>query len=312
MKNAKFLLLPLLFLLPFLLQNDYYLDVAILSEIYVILALGLNIVVGYTGLLALGTAAFYGVGAYCMGVLNLNYGIPFWLALPFAFILTGLFSIPISAPALRLRGDYLAIVTLGFGEITNQVFTNWVSLTRGPMGIPGISPPRVFGWQFGDTLPSVAGILLPTNTLFYFLGLVFVGLALLVSIRLERSRLGRAWKAIREDEAAAEAMGVDTFRLKLLAFVISAGFAGVAGCFFASYSAFVGPTSFTFMESVLILCMVVLGGRGNLTGVTLGAVLLVILPEFLRGFAEYRMLLFGVSLVVVMILRPQGLWGKRA
>ena len=303
--------MPLLLLLPFILQNDYYMDIVIFSGIYILLAIGLNVVVGFTGLLAIGHAAFYGVGAYAMAILSMNYGVPFWLALPFSLLVTAAFSIPISAPALRLRGDYLAIVTLGFGEITNQIFTNWVSLTRGPMGIPGIPMPAFFQWDFGNPLPPLGPFFTPSNILFYYLGLAFVGIGVLASWRLEHSRLGRAWKAIREDESAAEAMGIDTFRLKLLAFVISAAYAGVAGCFFASYTTFVGPSSFTFMESVLVLCMVVLGGRGNIVGVMLGAVLLVFLPEILRGFSEYRMLLFGVALVAVMILRPQGLWGKK-
>jgi branched-chain amino acid transport system permease protein len=277
-------------------MNAYGLNVATDAGIYVCLALGLNIVVGMAGLLVLGYAAFYAVGAYTYAILSTQCHVSFWVALPIGGALAALFGLILGLPVLRLRGDYLAIVTLGFGEITRITLNNWDSFTHGPNGIMGIAPPSLFGFTFTQPLH------------FYYLALGFVASVAYLSHRLERSRIGRAWVAMREDETAAEAMGVPTVRLKLLAFTLSAAWGGFAGVLFASKQLFVSPESFNFMESVMILCMVVLGGMGSVPGVILGAVLLAFLPEVLRGVAQYRLIVFGAAMVVLMQYRPQGLW----
>jgi branched-chain amino acid transport system permease protein len=289
-------LIIVLLTLPFGL-NRYSLDIAIIAGIYIILALGLNIVVGLAGLLALGYIAFYAVGAYAFAILSTKYHLSFWLALPVGGIIASLFGLLLGAPTLRLRGDYLAIVTLGFGEITRIVLNNWDELTGGPNGIMGIGRPEVFGYRF-QTLGA-----------FYYLILAMVVFTAFSVRRLNDSRIGRAWVAIREDEVAAEAMGIDTVRMKLLAFSLSASIAGIAGVFYAAKMSFVSPESFTFLESIIILCMVVLGGIGSIPGVILGAVVLIVLPESLREFQDYRMIVFGASMVLMMAFRPQGLLG---
>lgn len=287
-------ILALLVALPFA-ADRYALDLATQAGIYVMLALGLNIVVGQTGILVLGYVAFYAVGAYGYALLSTKAGIGFFPVIPIAVFLAGVSGLLLGAPILRLRGDYLAIVTLGFGEITRIVLNNWDTLTGGPNGISGI--PRPSGFL---SLKS-----------YYFLVLLAVALTVFVAARLARSRIGRAWIAIREDETAAEAMGVNTTWLKLLAFALGAALAGLAGVFYAAKMGFVSPESFNFLESVIILCMVVLGGMGSIPGVILGAVVLYLLPEGLREFQQYRMLLFGAAMVVIMVFRPQGLIGTR-
>ena len=284
----------LLLVLPLVL-NRYFVDVAVLAGIYIVLALGLNIVVGLTGLLALGFIAFYAVGAYAYALLWLHFKLPFWLGLPIGALVACLFGILLGSPVLRLRGDYLAIVTLGFGEITRIVLNNWDEVTRGPNGILGIQRPILFGFQFRQPMH------------YYYLILGMVVLTIFVVRRLERSRIGRAWVAVREDETAARAMGVNVTAMKLLAFAVGAAFAGLAGVFFAGKMTFISPESFTFMESVMVLCMVVLGGMGSIPGVILGAVLLIILPEALRQFQLYRLLVFGGAMAMMMVFRPQGL-----
>lgn len=275
--------------------NRYYIDVLTQVGIYVTLALGLNIVIGLAGLLDLGYVAFYAVGAYAYGLLSTRVGLSFWEVWPLGALLAALFGVLLGIPVLRLKGDYLAIVTLGFGEMIRITLNNWDSLTRGPNGIIGIPRPKVFGFTFSTPIH------------YYYLSLAMVGLTIFVVGRLNRSRIGRAWTAIRDDEVAAETMGINLMKAKLLAFALGATWAGLAGVFFASKMTFISPESFTFFESVIILCMVVLGGMGSVPGVILGASLLVILPEVMRQFALYRMLIFGGAMVVMMILRPQGL-----
>jgi branched-chain amino acid transport system permease protein len=267
---------------------------------FVLLAIGLNIVVGHAGLLDLGFVAFYGIGAYTLAYLGTTLEWPFWPTLIMGVFLAAVSGVILGAPTLRLRGDYLAIVTLGFGEIVRITAVNTDALggARGITPIP--HPPPIFGIQFRlDPLP------------YYYLILFVIVLAIIFSLRLQRSRVGRAWTAIREDEDAAELMGVPTFRFKLLAFAIGAMVGGLAGTVFASKVIFIAPTNFPFILSATILAAVLLGGAGNLPGVILGAFLIAWLPERFRGFADYRILVFGAALVLMMALRPQGLLPSR-
>lgn len=280
--------------------NNYYVDILSLAALYALLAIGLNITVGYTGLLDLGYAAFYGIGAYTYAILSTGFGVSFWLGLPLGAGIAALFGLILGLITLRLRGDYLAIITLGFVQITYLCLNNWDAVTQGPNGIMQIARPVLGNFVFRTPLH------------FYYLILVFVVLAALAVHRLLHSQIGRAWIAIREDEVAAEAMGINTTHIKTLAFVLGAAIAGVAGVLFAARYTFISPESFTFLESVRILSMVVLGGMGSLPGAILGAFLLTVLPEMLRGLANYRMLIFGIALVVMMVFRPQGLLGKRS
>lgn len=289
--------LAFLIILPVFL-NDYYRDIMTLTCIYIVLALGLNIIVGQAGLLNLGYVAFYAIGAYTYAILSTKFGLSFWPGLIAGAAVAAFFAVLLGSPTLRLRGDYFAIVTLGLGEITRIILNNWDSLTGGPNGIS----------QVGR--PMLAGYVLHTTFDFYYLILLIVIGTVFAMKRLMTSRIGRAWIAIREDETAAEAMGINTFRLKLLAFVIGSAWAGLTGVFFAAKMAFVSPESFTFFESVMILCMVVLGGMGSIPGIILGALLLITLPEVFRDFQDYRMLAFGVALVLMMVFRPQGLLGE--
>jgi len=286
-------------------QPTYIMNVLVSVGIYMVLAMGLNIVVGMAGLLDLGYIAFFAVGAYSMAILSTQYGWTFWMVLPVAAVLAGGIGVVLGAPTLPLRGDYLAIVTLGFGEIIRITLNNLDWLTRGPQGIAGIKPPMV-PWVSNGGLIWLE---LYQPVQLYYLALVFVGGAWLITSRLKNSRIGRALVAIREDEIAAAAMGIDTVRLKLLAFASGAAFAGVIGVLFASQISFVSPESFTLFESVIVLAMVVLGGMGSVVGAMLGAFILVVLPELLRGFSEYRLLIFGAALVLVMLIRPQGILG---
>jgi branched-chain amino acid transport system permease protein len=300
-------------------------DIALL---YVLLALGLNIVVGFAGLLDLGYIAFYAVGAYAYALLaspHFGLHLPFWIILPIGAAAAALFGVLLGAPTLKLRGDYLAIVTLGFGEIVRIFLNNLsqpVNITRGPQGIAGIDPVRLGGVDFSRT-DSVLGVVLSGPMKYYYLLLALMLAIIVVSIRLQNSRIGRAWEAIREDETAARAMGIDTTALKLLAFAMGASFGGVAGGMFAAIQGFISPESFVLVESVMIVSMVVLGGMGNIAGVILGAVLLAFVPEILRWTVEpaqramfgraivepevIRMLIFGLALVLVMLFRPAGL-----
>lgn len=289
--------LPLILIaLPFF-AGDYLLDVAILGGVYIILALGLNVVIGFTGLLNLGFVAFYAIGAYAYALLNVKLGLNFWQSLPLCLGLTTLSGFMLGVPALRLKGDYLAIVTLGFGEITRLILNNWNSFTGGPNGISGI------------TAPSVLGVSMGRLNRYYYITLIAVVLTYAVVSRLRASRIGRAWIAIREDEIGASSMGINTTRYKLYAIAFGSLWAGLAGVLFAAKMQFVSPESFTFMESVLIVCMVILGGLGSIGGVIIGALILVALPEVLREIQSYRMLALGAGLILMMVFRPQGLFG---
>jgi branched-chain amino acid transport system permease protein len=293
-KWLALLLVLFAFVFPFL-AKDYYTDVAILAGIYIILALGVNIVLGYSGLLHLGFAAFYGIGAYSNALLTTALGLGFWSALPLTLILTSTAGLLLAFPALRLRGDYLAIVTLGFGEIIRLVLNNWDNVTKGPNGISNIPPPVISGFEISSL------------KYYYYLVYGFVLVAAFIVKRVHGSRTGRAWLAIREDETAAEAMGIDTRKYKFMALSFGAFWAGLAGALFASKMHFVSPESFTFMESVFIVCMIILGGLGSIPGVILGSLILVLLPELLREFQLYRMLALGAGLVLMMIFRPEGM-----
>lgn len=330
--------------LPFVVgsQGNAWVRILDFALLYVMLALGLNIVVGYAGLLDLGYVAFYAVGAYMYALLasphlaehfefiremfpnGLHNSI--WLVVPLGAAIAATFGVMLGAPTLRLRGDYLAIVTLGFGEIVRIFMNNLnspVNITNGPQGISNIDPISLGGMSLGKT-QTVFGITMPSVYLYYYLFLVLAIVIIVLTIRLQDSRLGRAWMAIREDEIAAKAMGINTRNVKLLAFAMGASFGGVAGAMFAAFQGFVSPESFTLMESIVIVAMVVLGGMGHVPGVILGAILLYAIPEMLRYVAKplqeaifgheivapeaLRMLLFGLAMVVVMLYRPEGLW----
>ena len=289
-----------------LLAGRYQNDVACSVLVYVCLGLGLNIVVGLAGLLDLGYIAFYGVGAYTYALLSVNYGVSFWLCLPVAGLCAAVAGCIVGYPTLRMRGDYLAIVTLGFGEIVRLVLNNWMSLTNGPNGVLGVSRPGFLGFDFGTM--SFEFLYMKKLWMLYYLVLGIAVFTILCVYRLNYSRIGRAWEAIREDETAAELMGVNTFLLKLLAYGMGAVFAGFAGAFFAARMKFVGPESFTFLESAMVLAMVVLGGMGSIPGVILGVLVLVALPEAFREFELYRMLIFGGVMTLMMLVRPKGIW----
>jgi branched-chain amino acid transport system permease protein len=331
-----------LLILPLVLQSfgNAWVRIADMALLFVLLSLGLNIVVGYAGLLDLGYVAFFAIGAYMFGLMSSPHltdtfpafaavfpdGLhsPLWLVIPLAAGLAGFFGVLLGAPTLRLRGDYLAIVTLGFGEII-RVFLNNLdhpfNITNGPKGISQIDSLHFFGLNLGKKL-SFDGFEISSVTLYYYLFLTLVVVSVVICHRLEFSRVGRAWMAIREDEIAAKAMGINTRNLKLLAFGMGATFGGVSGAMFAAFQGFISPESFSLMESVMIVAMVVLGGVGHLPGVILGAVLLSALPEVLRYVAGplqdmtggrldasiLRQLLIALAMISVMLLRPRGLW----
>ena len=292
-------------------------DIATLVLIYVMLGLGLNIVVGLAGLLDLGYVGFYAVGAYSYALLSHYYGLGFWVCLPIAGMMAALFGFLLGFPVLRLRGDYLAIVTLGFGEIIRLLLRNMTDLTGGPNGISNIEKPTLFGLSFERkaaegmrTFHEYFGLEYNSINKVIFLYLVALLLALaalFVINRLLRMPIGRAWEALREDEIACRALGLNPTVIKLSAFTLGAAFAGFAGSFFAARQGLVTPESFTFIESAIILAIVVLGGMGSQLGVILAAVVMILLPELMRDFSEYRMLMFGALMVLMMIWRPQGL-----
>ena len=341
---ATLVIAAVLVVLPFLLGmgGNRWVRMADFALLYIMLALGLNIVVGYAGLLDLGYVAFYAVGAYMYALLasphlmenfewiaqmfpdGLHSSI--WLVVPLGAALAAFFGVLLGTPVLRLRGDYLAIVTLGFGEIIRIFMNNLnapVNITNGPQGISNIDPVRIGGLDFSKTL-EIGGISVPSVTLYYYLFLILTVAVIVVSIRLQDSRIGRAWMAVREDEIAAKAMGINVRNMKLLAFAMGASFGGVSGAMFSAFQGFVSPESFILMESIVIVAMVVLGGMGHVPGVILGAILLYAIPETLREIAKpaqmaifgeevvapeaLRMLLFGLALVVIMLYRPSGLW----
>ncbi|WP_397407222.1 ABC transporter ATP-binding protein [Polaromonas sp.] len=331
-----------LLVLPLILQQggNAWVRIVDMALLYVLLALGLNIVVGYAGLLDLGYVAFFAVGAYLFALLGSPHladafpavkaafpnglHLPIWAIIPMAAALAGLFGVLLGAPTLKLRGDYLAIVTLGFGEIIRVFLNNLdrpINLTNGPKGISQIDSMKFFGFDLGKT-HDFFGIEFTSVSMYYYLFLVLVIVSVVICHRLENSRIGRAWMAIREDEIAAKAMGINTRNLKLLAFGMGATFGGVSGSMFAAFQGFVSPESFSLMESVMIVAMVVLGGIGHLPGVILGALLLAALPEVLRHVAGplqamtggrldsaiLRQLLIALAMITIMLSRPRGLW----
>jgi branched-chain amino acid transport system permease protein len=273
-------------------------NILVLALIFVVLGLGLNITVGLAGLLDLGYIAFFAVGAYTYAILNSHFGLGFWTCLPLGGVAGALFGVLLGFPILRLRGDYLAIVTLGFGSIAKIVIENWEGLTHGAQGIAGIDRPGLFGLEF-----DLAG----TVNYLYYLALALVVITIFITYRLKDSRIGRAWIALREDEIACAAMGIDPALTKLSAYAFGAFWAGLVEVLFAARNTLVHPNSFTFMESALVLSIVVLGGMGSIVGVILAALALVLLPEYLRAFEEYRMLVYGAVMVLMMLFRPQGL-----
>jgi branched-chain amino acid transport system permease protein len=283
---------------PVLIATPYAMNVMTSALIFVMLAVGLNIVVGQCGLLDLGYAAFFAVGAYTSGIIATRLHWPLLATIPAVIVVTVLAGVVVGGPTLRLRSDYLAIVTLGFGEII-RVTANNLSITGGPEGIYGI--PSL----------SVGGVDLSNSVVFYYVVLAIVACAVLGANRLIRSRLGRAWRFIREDEDAAEAMGVHTYRVKLAAYIAGAVWGGLAGVLFGAQLSAISPASFTFLQSALVLMAVVLGGMGSTPGVVLGALFVTMLPEALRGLSDYRYFAFGALLIIVMVLRPQGLWPAR-
>ena len=340
------ILLIILMFLPFFAGyfGNAWVRILAFSLLYIMLALGLNIVVGYAGLLDLGYVAFYAVGAYFYALLTsphlhdqftfisqmfpVGFGLSTIIIVIMAAFVAACFGIMLGFPILKLRGDYLAIVTLGFGEIIRIFLNNLnspVNLTNGPQGIGGISPLTIFGNDLSNSI-TIGFVKIPSVQLHYYLFFLFALLIVIISFRLENSRIGRAWLAIREDEIAAKSMGINTRNMKLLAFALGASFGGVSGAMFAAFQGFVSPESFVLMESIIIVAMVVLGGLGNVYGVIVGAVLLYAIPEILRltarpiqdaifGFEliapeALRMLLFGTSMVLIMLYRPQGIFPR--
>ncbi len=297
--------------------NRYLLDLGILIVTYTMLGFGLNIVVGLAGLLDLGYVAFYAVGAYSYALIAQYFGLSFWICLPLAGILAAFAGILLGFPVLRLRGDYLAIVTLGFGEIIRLILLNWQSLTGGPNGIPGIPRPSFFGLPFNNSEHGFAatfGLTYSPTHRIVFLYYIILALALLtnwVTLRLRRLPIGRAWEALREDEIACRALGVNTTTTKLTAFAMGAMFGGFAGAFFATRQGFISPESFTFTESALVLAIVVLGGMGSQLGVAVAATVMLGGFELFREFDQYRMLVFGAAMVAIVIYRPRGLVATR-
>ncbi len=309
--------------LPFLPFSDRSLiDKATLVLIYVMLGWGLNIVVGLAGLLDLGFVAFYAVGAYSYALLATKLGWSFWVCLPLAGLFAASFGVALGFPVLRLRGDYLAIVTLGFGEIIRVILQNWQDFTNGPQGISAIPRPTLFGLPFAASAPEgqqtfaeFFGLDYSGNHRVIFLYFLILALALLTNLftlRIRRLPIGRAWEALREDEIACRSLGLNPTNIKLSAFATGAMFAGFAGSFFATRQGFISPESFTFIESAVILAIVVLGGMGSQIGVVLAALLLVGLPEWFRELQQYRMLAFGGAMVLIMLWKPSGLLSHRA
>ena len=311
-------LLVFTFLVPVLFYDQrYILDLGILVLTYVMLGWGLNIVVGLAGLLDLGYVAFYAVGAYSYALLATTFGLSFWICLPLAGILAAFWGMLLGFPVLRLKGDYLAIVTLAFGEIIRLVLLNWQHVTGGPNGISGVPRPSFFGIPLtpaDDGLAARLGIEFSSTHRVVFLFYIILALALLtnwVTIRLRRLPIGRAWEALREDEIACRSLGINTTKTKLTAFATGAMFGGFAGAFFATRQGFISPESFTFQESALVLAIVVLGGMGSQLGIALAALAMIGGFELFRGFEEFRMLVFGAAMVLLMIWRPRGLVGHR-
>ncbi|TET07740.1 MAG: branched-chain amino acid ABC transporter permease [Candidatus Atribacteria bacterium] len=300
-KNWLVILVAILFIiLPFII-NAYWVDVLFFFGVYALLGLSLNIVLGEVGLFDLGHMGFMAIGAYTTAILNTTFGIPIIVLLPVSAIAAGAFAWLVCSPIIHLRGDYLCIVTIGMGEIVR------LTLNNNPFGITG-GPNGVFGIDF----PSLGNIFVVDNsTKFYYYIWIIVGLTIIGLVNLQRSRIGRAWNCIREDEIAAEATGIDVRYYKLLAFVLGAGLAGVAGNIYATKLMMVSPESFNFMESCMLFCIVLIGGMGSIPGVLIGAAVISLFPEFFRTFALYRMLIFGAAMVAMMVFRPGGIWPRK-
>lgn len=302
---SKYLYIALLaigILAPFMVESEYVMHTLIMAAIYALLTMGLNIITGFAGQLSLGHAAFFGIGAYTAALLTLRLGVNFFVAMGCSAVLAGLMGMMLGFPALKLRGPYLVICTIGFVQIMHEVFLNWISLTRGPMGIVGIDYPPVLSigpWNIDFSIPIN----------YYFLVLSAVIVTFLVILSLLNSKVGRALKAIREDEIAAECAGINLTYYKLIAFSIGAVFAGVAGAFYAHYIGYISPDSFILLESINILVMLVLGGMGTMIGPIVGAAGVTFLLEYLRFLAEFRLIFYGFVLMVVMVVAPGGFWG---
>ncbi len=303
-EKRKILLLILVLIcvliIPFI-TKSYFTRVLISAMIMMILGVGLNVVVGYGGLLNLGYAAYFAVGAYTYGLLNHYFGIGFWVALPISAFASTIAGLLVALPVIRLRGDYLAIITLAFGEITRIVLENWGDFTFGPSGVKEIDKPGLFGIELaqrGDIIYV------------YMIALLLLCIAIIAAKRMESSRIGRSWESLRENEIASRSMGINIPRTKLLIFAVGAFWAGVAGALFATNFGFINPKSFSLLESVKVLCVVVLGGMGSIPGVIVGSIVLQVIPEWLRPLRDYRLLVFGALLVVMMIFKPNGFFPK--
>lgn len=297
-KPLQLALLALIIVFPLVVRNPYVIRMAILSGIFVILSMSLNLLTGFSGQISLGHIAFYGIGAYTAAILSKNYGVNFIVCMLAAMVVAGLFGLLLGLPTLKLGGYYLAIVTVGFSEIVRLVEINWMQLTNGPLGINGIPKPTLFGLK------------LSSGKAYFYICLLLVVLTYIVISRILNSRAGYALGTIRSDDTAAKFMGVNVFRYKIMAFVVSSAIAGLAGAFFAQYVTFIDPTSFASDQSTLVLIMVIFGGIGSLPGCIIGAIVLTLVPELLRDLMEYRMLIYGFVLVIMMLVRPEGLLGK--
>lgn len=299
----RILILTACLAVPFVINSNYAMRIIIYINLYVVLALGLNVVMGFTGLLNIGHAAFYATGAYTTGILMTQYGISFWLTVPIGMAIGMIFGLIIGFPTLRLRDDYLAIVTLGFGQIVYIIANNWMALTRGPRGIPAIPSPTIgfSRWQ----------LTIDNYTSYYYLILFFLLVTVYACIRVKDSRVGLAWMAIREDEDVAAVMGINLGYYKTLSFAFSAALGALAGSYFAVFQNFVSPNSFTILESVIIITIPILGGLGSIPGTIVGSVIMIGVPEIFRAASEYRMVAVGAFMVLTMIYKPEGLLGKK-
>jgi branched-chain amino acid transport system permease protein len=308
--SVLILLIALLAAYPLILSRDPYLiHIGALSAIYVIMALGLNITLGFAGLLDIGFAVYYGAGAYMSAQLAINFGVSFWLGLLLGGLTAAFFGFLVAWPALRVHDHYLGLVTLGYGLMMNLLARNLAFLTNGTDGVINIPPPAIGTHAFTEPL-SLGPLTLPFQANFYYLAVTLALITAFISYRLRQSSLGRAWDAIREDEIAARCAGVDARGVKVLAFSTGAFFGGIGGAIYAHMIGFIGPENFTFLESITILVMVVMGGAGNIAGVAVGAIILVVLPERFREFEHLRLLFFGIALVQLMINRPEGIFPR--
>ncbi len=290
--------LPIVVKLLFSMSSDYPIRLLTLAGVYIILTLGLNIIVGYTGQLSMGHVAFFCIGSYTSAILALRFGVSCWIGILAGMLLAGLFGLLLGLPTLRVKADYLAIVTLAFGELTRLVAVNWIGLTRGPMGLTNIPPIAVFGYPMTGMVSN------------YYVCLALVLLSIILVTKLSRSPFGRAMVSIREDDIAAEAMGVNVSLVKVLVFALGGMLAGMAGGFFAHFNGYISPDNFTYNESVTVLLMLVLGGIGSIPGSVLGAIFLTLLPEALRSLDQWRMVIYGLLMIIIILFRPQGLMGN--